>query len=119
MRVDLAPTRSEQLDAGQTTYGMANLRSERTGLPFIVFISQKDDARYAARLKVSPAPKVNADTMGSYAIEPFEFKAGWRLSSSEERQLGRWIDVNRPVLRDYWDGVIEYTEDALARLTSI
>lgn len=29
----------EHLVEGQATYGMANLRSERTGLPFIVFVS--------------------------------------------------------------------------------
>ena len=112
-------TSSDQGVAGQATYGMANLRSERTGLPFIVFISQRDDARHAARVKVSPNPKVAKDRMGSYSVSPFEHKAGTRLSGAEERDLERWIALNRTVLEDYWDGAIEYTEDALALLRAL
>lgn len=98
---------------------MANLRQKTTGLPFIVFISQRDDARHAARIKVAAEPKVKLDAMGSYALEPFGFKAGTRLSSHEEVRLAAWIDLNRRVLQDYWDGVIEYTEDAIAGLQSL
>jgi hypothetical protein len=43
--------------AGQATYGMANLRPEKTGLPFIVFISQKDDARNAAHVRFRRHPR--------------------------------------------------------------
>ena len=101
---------------GQATFGMANLRPERTGLPFIVFISQRDDARHAARVKVSPSPRVRADGMGSYALSPFAHKAGWRLTTADERALERWMALNGEVLRRYWDGDIEYTEDAIADL---
>lgn len=99
---------------GQATYGMANLRPERTGLPFIVFISQRDEARHAARVKVSPAPKVRPDHMGAYALSPFEHKAGWQMNAADERALAQWIAQNREVLQRYWDG--EYTEDALEML---
>jgi hypothetical protein len=30
--------------------------------------------------------------------------------------LAQWIDLNRDVLIDYWNGVIEYTEDAVNAL---
>ena len=111
---------SEQLIEGQATYGMANLRSERTGLPLIVFISQRDDnARHAARVKVSPNPKIAKARMGSYSVSPVEHKAGARLSGPEERQLERWIALNLSVIEGYWDGEIEYTEDALARLRAL
>ena len=101
---------------GQATYGMANLRPERTGLPFIIFISQRDDARHAARVKISPAPGVRAGEMGAYAIAPFEHKAGWRLPIGEESALADWIALNRDVLLGYWDGEVAYTEDALEML---
>ena len=107
---------SEQLVEGPATYGMANLRSERTGLPFIVFISQRDDARHAARVKISPNPRIAKGRLGSYSLSPVEHEAGSRLSGSEERELERWIALNRAVLEGYWDGAIEYTEDALAQL---
>jgi hypothetical protein len=98
---------------------MANLRSSKTGLPFIVFISQKNDARHAARVKVSPGPKVTTDDMGSYAISPFSYRAGKRLDPQDEKLLARWIDLNISVLQNYWDGTIEYTEDALEQIKSI
>ena len=112
-------TSSDQRVEGQATYGMANLRSERTGLPFIVFISQRDDARHAARVKVSPNPRVAKGRISSHSPSPFEHEAGARLSGAEERDLDRWIALNRTVLEGYWDGTIEYTEDALALLRSL
>jgi len=33
--------------------------------------------------------------------------------------LTRWIELNRDVLIRYWDGDIEFTEDAVAALRSI
>jgi hypothetical protein len=104
---------------GQATFGMANLRQRTTGLPFIVFISQRDDARHAARVKVAPEPKVPSEAVGSYALDPFGFKAGRQLSSREEILLETWVALNRSVLQDYWDGVVEYTEDAIARIQSV
>ena len=110
---------SEQLVEGQATYGIANLLSERTGLPFIVFISQRNDARHAGRVKVSPDPRVAKDRMSSYSLSLFAHKAGSRLTGAEERQPERWIALNLAVLEDYWVGAIEYTEDALAQLRSL
>jgi hypothetical protein len=104
---------------GQATFGMANLRRKTTGLPFIVFISQRDEARHAARVKISPEPRVRAEEMSSYSISPFEWKEGPRLSNSEEHLLGRWIDMNARVLLDYWNGQIEYTEDAVDQLKGV
>ena len=104
---------------GQATYGMANLRPEKTGLPFIVFISQRDDAQHAVRVKVARMPRVRPNEMGTYALAPVEWKAGLRLLSQEERQLEQWIAQNQRVINDYWTGVIEYTEDAIAALVKV
>ena len=59
------------------------------------------------------------DAMGSYSVKPFRHRAGYRLASSDEDQLDRWIVVNSSVLLDCWDGGSEYTEDALALLKPI
>lgn len=109
----------EQLAEGQATYGMANLRPDRTGLSFIVFISQRDDACHAARVKVSPAPRVRADEMASYSIAPFAHRAGPRLSTEDERKLAACVALNLDVIQRYWDGDIEFTEDAIALLKPI
>lgn len=118
MQVLRAPSSKGEAQ-GQATFGMANLRRKTTGLPFIVFISQKDEARHAARVKVSPEPRVRPDEMSSYSISPFEWKEGPRLANAEEKLLGRWIDMNVRVLLDYWTGQIEYTEEAIDQLKAL
>jgi hypothetical protein len=105
--------------AGQATYGMSNLRPKTTGLPFILFISQRDDARHAARVKWSPMPKVVSSLMGSYALDPFVHTAGPRLDAKDEALLQRWVMLNRDVLQRYRDGDISFTEDAVEQLKPI
>lgn len=92
---------------------MANLRPERTGLPFVVFISQKGGARHDVRVKVAPGAKVHPSEMITVAVRPAVRVVRGRLDSHNLALLTRWIELNRNVLVDYWDGVIEYTEDAI------
>ena len=101
---------------GQATFGMANLRKGRTGLPFIVFISQKDGARHDVRVKVAPGPKMRVDQMSSYSLRPFRRVEGGGLTPAEEALLQQWLDRNLAVIVACWDGDIEYTEDALEQL---
>ncbi len=98
---------------------MANLRKEKTGLPFIVFISQEDGAQRDVRIKISPAPKVRVDQMTSYSLRPYRFAGGIKLSPTEEALLETWVSLNLETLIDYWNGDIEYTEDAIGRLQAI
>ena len=98
---------------------MANLRPKTTGLPFIVYISEHGNARHAARVKVSPVPRVRLDQMSSYTVRPFRHVAGPRLGASEEERLGLWVALNERVLLDYWNGAIAFTEDAIERLKPV
>jgi hypothetical protein len=52
-KVSAKPGRAAPKPEGQATYRMANLRPERTGLPFVVFISQRGGARHDVRVKVA------------------------------------------------------------------
>jgi hypothetical protein len=101
---------------GQATYEMANLRPATTGLPFVVFISQRGGARHAARVKVSPGPVVREDQMSSYSVRPFGYQAGPMLSTHDERLLELWVNVNLRVLVEFWDGDIGFTQDAIEQL---
>jgi hypothetical protein len=89
---------------GQALFETANLRPERTGLPFVVFVSQKGGARHDVR----------PSDMVTVAIRPSVRVVRGKLDPSDLAQLSRWTDLNQEVLIKYWDGVIEYTEDALA-----
>ncbi|MGH7030546.1 MAG: hypothetical protein ACREE9_16850 [Stellaceae bacterium] len=104
--------RSEAI-ASQASFEMANLRPERTGLPFVVFISQKGGARHDVRIKLARTAKVRPLEMLTVAVRPAPRLIRGAMSSHEFDLVRRWIEQNRRVLIDYWDGVIEYTEDAL------
>jgi len=115
------PKISEQLEereaaAGQALFDLANLRPERTGLPFVVFISQRGGVRHDVRVKVARGAKVKPSEMATVAIRPTLRVARGKLDPSELALLSQWVDLNRDVLVRYRDGDIEYTEDAIEAL---
>jgi hypothetical protein len=57
--------------------------------------------------------------MVTVAIRPSVRVVRGKLDPSDLVQLSRWIDLNQEVLIKYWDGIIEYTEDAIAALQPI
>jgi hypothetical protein len=109
---DLADNQPE----GQALFDMANLRPERTGLPFVVFISQKGGARHDVRVKVAPGPKVRPSEMATVAVRPAVRVVRGALAPDDLARLAEWIELNRDVLIDYRNGDIEYTEDAVSAL---
>lgn len=102
--------------SGQALFEMANLRPERTGLPFVVFISQKGGARHDVRVRLARAAKVRPSDMITVGVRPTPHLIGSTMTEREFDLVRRWIELNCSVLIDYWDGKIEYTEDALAAL---
>ncbi len=111
--------RSEGNPEGRADFEMANLRPERTGLPFIVFISQKGGARHDVRIKVARAARVRSSEMITVAIRPSVRVVRGRLDAHDLDLLTQWIDLNRDALIDYWNGIIEYTEDAMNAIKPI
>jgi hypothetical protein len=99
--------------ARQALFEMANLRPERTGLPFVVFISQKGGARHDVRVKLARGAKVRPSDMITVAVRPVSRVIRGKLSSHEFDLVSRWIESNLDVLVDYWTEDIEYTEDSL------
>jgi hypothetical protein len=112
---DLASGEAE----GQALFEMANLRPERTGLPFVVFISQRGGARHDVRVKVARGAKVRPSEMVTVAIRPSVRVVRGALDPGDLDLLTKWIELNRAVLIDYWNGVIEYTEDAMHAIRPI
>jgi len=99
--------------AGQASFDMANLRPERTGLPFVVFISQRGGARHDVRIKLARSPRVRPSDMITIALRPTPRLIRGRMSAREFDLVRQWLELNRDVLVDYWNGAIEYTEDVL------
>jgi hypothetical protein len=102
-----------ETSAGQAGYDMANLRPARTGLPFVVFVSQKGGARHDVRIKLARAARVRPSEVMTIAVRPAPRVIRGNLSAGEFDQVSRWIALNERVLIDYWNGAIEYTEDML------
>jgi hypothetical protein len=118
-KVSAKPRLADPKPEGQATYEMANLRPERTGLPSVVFISQRGGARHDVRVKVARVPRVRPSEMVTVALRPSVRVVRGRLDPRDLALLQQWIDINEQVLIDYWNGVIGYTEDALNALRPI
>lgn len=95
-------------------YLMANVHPKRSGLPFVVYISEKQ-GQHDVRVKVASGAKAS-DFVASVGLRPkIEIVAG-DLSSADFELLRRWIELNRDVIIGYWDRTIEDTADAIAAL---
>ncbi len=98
-------------------FEMANLSPKRTGLPFVVWISPKAGAPHDVRVKVSQGPKVHSSDLVSVALRPdIHLVGGGKLSGHDLALLQKWVQLNWDVILKYWEGEIEYTEDAIASL---
>jgi hypothetical protein len=104
---------------GQASFETANVRPERTGLPFVVFISQKGGARHDVRIKLARAAKVHPSEMITIAVRPAPRVIRGKMNFHEFDLVSCWIELKRGVLIDYWNGDIEYTEDALSAIKPI
>jgi hypothetical protein len=101
-------------------FELANLSPQRTGLPFVVWIPPKAGAPHDVRVKVSKGPKAHASELISVAVRPDVHVVGHgKMSAHDLALLRKWIEVNLDVIVKYWDGEIEYTEDAIAALKPI
>jgi hypothetical protein len=114
-----AAHRAEEEAAGQASFEMANLRPERTGLPFVIFISQNGGACHDVRVKLAPGAKVRPSEMVTVAIRPAVRIVRGDLNARDLALLTRWIELNRDTLVKYWEGDIEYTEDVMEALVPI
>jgi len=105
---------------GEAPFEMANLSPKRTGLPFVVWISQKAGAPHDVRVKVSKGPKIRSAEIVWVGIRPdVHVLGGGKMSAHHLALLKKWVEVNYDVIVKYWDGEIEYTEDAIAALKPI
>ena len=105
-----------EMTAGQASFEMANIRPERTGLPFVVFVSQKGGARHDVRIKLARTAKIRPSEMITVAVRPAPRVIRGRIGTGEFELVSRWLELNRDVLVDYLNGTIEYTEDVMDAL---
>ena len=99
-------------------YLMANLSTRLTGLPFIIWISQRGNAKHDIRVKVAPGPKAIPEEMVSVGIRPDVHVVAGELASQDLEALRSWVELNLDVLVEYWNGDL-LTDEALNRIRGI
>jgi hypothetical protein len=96
---DVMKTFNEFAAEGEALFEMANLSPNRTGLPFVVWISPKAGAPHDVRVKVSKGPKDHPSELISVAIRPdVQVVGGGNMSASDLALLKKWIEVNQDVI---------------------
>lgn len=102
------------------SYEMTNLYPRDTGLPMTVWIGPKSGARHDVRVKVHQRHGDRMDPLNtaSVAVRPEPRLVQGRLDSDDLRQVIAWIELNRDVIVDFWEGVASAREMA-ARLQDV
>jgi hypothetical protein len=123
-RATLQPTIvdiSEELAERELLGDMVNVRKKDTGVDNVIFISQKGYAPHAARIKVAiePPDSINVTSKtASVEIGSGQVVAGEISDTQLQKQVQKFIELNRPVLYEYWNALID-TAELLKRLQSI
>jgi hypothetical protein len=98
-------------------YTMANLRPADTGLPMVVWVSERGNAPHDARVKVCRVhgDKMQFNNTASVAVRPQPRIVAGNLSPADLQAVSRWIVLNEDLIVAYWDNVI-FTSELLQRL---
>jgi len=112
---------SPAADGAEDLFEMANLSPAVTGLPMIVWISERGHVRHDARVKVSlvHGRRARPDRTASVPVRPtVDVVAGPDIDGRDLDLVRQWIELNRDTLIAYWDGDL-LTDEVIARLQPI
>jgi hypothetical protein len=98
-------------------FAMANLPLHLTGLPMVVWASQRMGLPHDIRVKVmqTHGPRMDPGDLAVVAVRPTPRLVAGHLSPADLRAVGDWIRLNEAVLLDYWEERI-FTDELLRRL---
>jgi hypothetical protein len=111
----MAVLEAKQLD---DLYFMANIFPRTSGLPFVVWISERGHARHDVRVKVAKGPKALPGEMASVAVRPDVRIVEGEMAAGDFELLKTWIERNRQALIEYWNSEID-TAEALGKLVRL
>jgi hypothetical protein len=102
-------------------FEMANLSPALTGLPMIVWISERGPARNDARVKVSlvHGRRARPDRTASVSVRPtVEIVTGRELERRDMELVRQWIELNRETIIAYGNGDL-LTDEVIGRLKPV
>jgi len=102
---------------------MANIQRSKTGLPFVVWISQRQPGAPDTELWLwasgNPRFETTDELTHIHCLGPELQVIRIRdVLSGEKKSLQRWVDLNREVLLRHWNGNIDSAE-ALERIRGV
>ena len=101
----------------EDVFEMANLYPKHTGLPMVIWVSERGRAQHDVRIKVSMthSPRMNINNTAVVGVRhPASVLIG-HLSAPDRQAVLQWVALNEVALIDYWDGTID-TVDLVQRL---
>jgi hypothetical protein len=86
-------------------FEMANLFPDDTGLPMVVWASERGHARHDVRIKVSLShgTRMLPGNLAVVAVRPVPRLVVGNLSPADLRSVSDWIRLNEAALVDYWE----------------
>ena len=99
---------------------MANLRPKTTGLPMVVWVSERGNARRDVRVTVAlqHGDRIDPSHTAVFGVRPSPSLIFGNLSAADQRVVSDWIRLNEATIVEYWDGVID-TAELLGRLKRV
>lgn len=97
--------------SGENLYLMSNVQPGESGLPFVVYISEKQ-GRVDVQVKVGKPPRFTA----SGSVRPAVEVVAGTLSNRELDLMRQWIELNREVIIAHWEGEMASSLDVLSAL---
>jgi hypothetical protein len=98
------------LDDLAEDWAAVKLMPQHTGLPMSVWITENDGYSHDVRVKVSPLHGGRGSWRAAPSIgvrpQPHEIVPG-SLPAADVALVSRWIELNRDVILDFWDGRID------------
>ena len=91
---------------------MSNLRPKHTGLPMVVWVSNRGHARHDARVKVSQTPgdRIDVDDLAVVGIRPTPTLIEGQLDNASLKLVHDWITLNETTLIGYWNSELDTVE---------
>jgi hypothetical protein len=92
-------------DAEDDFFEMANLFPAETGLPMVVWASERGHVRHDVRVKVnqSHGARILPGNFAVVAVRPAPRLVAGNLSSADLGAVSEWIRLNEAALVDYWE----------------
>ena len=91
---------------------MVNLRPASTGLPMVVWVSERGDAPHDVRVEVcrDHGDTIQPNNTASVAVRPEPLLLTGNLWPADLTVVNRWITLNADAIVAYWDGAIDTAE---------